>query len=243
MHPQVEDTMRTLIFTTLVALGSVLPAQAYDRELSVEFEVDDLERISVSGSVGSMDVRVSDDDMIRIRVTLEPQDDVEWGRHDRVEDDIDGAELEHQMNDDRVSVRIDYPRGADEGDDIEETWTILVPAHMAGRFSMNVGSMEIEGIAGGVDASVNVGELEIDVPGGDIDAEVNVGEIDIYSDSDSIGDIEVDTDVGGARLSVNGRRIDGDRGWVGETIRYRGDGDDDIDASSNVGDVSVRVGH
>jgi hypothetical protein len=242
MHPQVEDVMKTLMITVLVALGATLPAQAYDRELTLDFDADDLERIYVSGSVGSMDVRVGDDDSIHIRVTLEPQDDIEWGDDDDVEDGIDGAELEHEMRDDRATVRVRYPRGTDEGDDIEETWTVLMPARLAGRFSMNVGSLEIVGIAGGIDASVNVGELEIDVPGGDIDAEVNVGEIDIYSESDSIGDISVDTDVGGARLNVEGRRIDGDRGWVGESIRHRGRGDDDIDASSNVGDVSVRVG-
>jgi hypothetical protein len=175
-------------------------------------------------------------------VTLEPQDDVRWGDNDDVEESIEDATLEHDTRSGRASIRIEYPRGTDEGDDIEETWEVALPAHLAGRFSMNVGSMEITGIAGGVDATVNVGELEIDVPGGDIEAQVNVGEIDIYSESDSIGDIEVDTDVGGARLTVDGRRIDGDRGWVGETIRRRGDGDDDIDASSNVGDVSVRVG-
>jgi hypothetical protein len=234
--------MRTWTISIVLALGTVLPAQAYERELNADFDADDLERVSISGSVGSMEVVVSEDDAIHITVTLEPQDDVRWGDNDDVEESIEDATLEHDTRSGRASIRIEYPRGTDEGDDIEETWEVALPAHLAGRFSMNVGSMEITGIAGGVDATVNVGELEIDVPGGDIEAQVNVGEIDIYSESDSIGDIEVDTDVGGARLTVDGRRIDGDRGWVGETIRRRGDGDDDIDASSNVGDVSVRVG-
>jgi len=232
--------MKNWIIPTIIALGAAVPAQAYDRELSMDLDADDLERISVSGSVGSMEVDVSDDDAIHIRVTLEPQDDVRRNRRE-VEEQIDEAELEHGANGDRVSIHIRYPRGTDEGDDIEEHWDVRVPAALMGRFSLNVGSMDIRGIAGGVDASVNVGELEIDVPGGDIDADVNVGEIDIYTRSASVGDVELDTDVGGARLSLHGRRIDGDRGWVGESIRHRGDGEDDIDASSNVGDVSVRI--
>ena len=232
--------MRNWIVPIVFALGAALSAQAYDRELSVDFDAEGLERISISGSVGTMEVAVSDDDAIHIRVTLEPQDS--WRHQNDVERSIAEAELEYATHGRRAVVRMQYPRGTDEGDDIEEHWEVYLPAHLYGRFSLNVGSMEITGIAGGVDASVNVGELEIDVPGGDIDAEVNVGEIDIYSRSGSIGDIEVDTDVGGARLTVNGRRIDGNRGWVGETIRHSGDGDDDIDASSNVGDVSVRVG-
>jgi len=232
--------MRNWIIPTIIALGAAVPAQAFDRELSMDLDADDLERVSVDGSVGSMEVDVSDDGAIHVRVTLEPQDDVRWNDRD-VERQIEEAELEQATSGDRLSIRIHYPRGTDEGDDIEEHWEVSIPAQLMGRFSLNVGSMDIRGIGGGVDASVNVGELEIDVPGGDIDADVNVGEIDIYTRSTSVGDVELDTDVGGARLSLHGRRIDGDRGWVGESIRHSGDGEDDIDASSNVGDVSVRI--
>ena len=108
-------------------------------------------------------------------------------------------------------------------------------------------SDRFEGIFKGLRSRGKLTEKEVDEVLREIrlallEADVNVGEVDVYSRSDSIGEIDLDTDVGGARLNVNGRRIDGDRGWVGESIRYDGDGDDDIEASSNVGDVSVRVG-
>lgn len=226
----------------LAALALTAPGQALERELEAVVDASDLERIWVDASVGTMEVEISPDDNIYVTVMLEPQDDVRWGRRDDVERSIEEAVLEQETTRGRASFSIDYPRHSDEDDDVEEHWTVLVPAALNGRFRLNVGSMDVRGITGGVDATVNVGELDIDVPRGDVDASVNVGDLDIFNETGSVGRVDLDADVGDARLSVDGRRIHGDQGWVGERIRYDGEGEDDIEGSVNVGDISARVG-
>ena len=232
--------MKYLLILAAAALS--LPAAAEDfREFSLDVPAAGVERLELEGKVGEIAIEAADIDVIEVRVRLEPGDDDWFGSANELAKRLADAKLENDTDGKALRVRLDYDESRRGDEDLEEHWEIRVPARLAIEMELNVGSADIRGTSGGVDATVNVGELDIDVTGGDIDAEVNVGEVDIRSSTKSPGEFDLESNIGDARLRIDGKDAGRGEGWLGTGISHEAGGDDDVSASVNVGEVRVEI--
>lgn len=229
----------------MLMLAALLPVTAIAADDSREFSLDvpaaDIERLELEANVGEVDIRAADIDVVEVRVRLEPGDGDWFDSADRLAKRLAEAKLEQEIDDEALRLRLDYDESRRGDENLEEHWEIRIPARLALDVELNVGQARLEGAAGGVDAEVNVGELEIDVPAGSIDAEVNVGEIDIRSATKSPGEFDLESNIGDARLAIDGRTVGTTEGWLGRGVRHDADGDDNVNAHVNVGEVRVEI--
>ncbi len=129
------------------------------------------------------------------------------------------AQLIHEERGTQTALRV-----TDAGGPVEEHWTVRVPK----RF--------------GVQATVNVGDLKVSGVEGALDLEVSVGTITADSSSVRHGAVDVRSDVGDARLSVEGRSIIAPRRpGPGHRLQLDGDGPHTLTLRVNVGDATLRI--
>ncbi|HEX7029640.1 MAG TPA: hypothetical protein VF254_03520 [Gammaproteobacteria bacterium] len=225
----------------LAALLLPLNAVAADsRDFSLDVPAGEISRVELDGNVGEIEIRAADVDAIEVRVRLEPGED-DWFDGDKLAERLEEAELLHDTDGDTLQLSLDYDDGFGDDTDLEEHWEITLPARMALNVELNVGRAAIEGTSGGVEAEVNVGELDIDVQGGDIDASVNVGELDINSATESPGEFDLESNIGDARLSIDGDDAGRNDGWLGMSVEHDAGGEDDVTARTNVGEIRVDI--
>lgn len=231
----------TTKFLALAALLLPLGAAAADsRDFSADVPAADLKLVELEGNVGQVTIEAADIDTVEIRVRLEPDEDDDWfGKGDKLERRLAEATLERDVDGGVLRLDLDYDESGDS--DLEETWEIRLPAELALELELNVGQVDIDGTRGGVDAELNVGEMDIDVLAGDIDATVNVGELDIRSATKSEGEFDLESNIGEARLSIDGDDAGSKEGWLGKSVQHDAGGDDDVTAKVNVGEVRVDI--
>ena len=230
---------RMIIGLVLATVSVSVFASAGDRVFEQTLELDGTKRVLIDGGVGTIDVRASDDDKLHVIVTAEPDDDM----HSKsiTEEDMAAIELDVDRTSRRVKLELDLPGGMDV-DDVKEKWEVRIPAGVEAELELGVGQMDVEGITGGLFISVGVGELNVDIPSGPIEISVGVGDVDVRVSKASIGKVRVDTTVGDARLRVNGERIEGSSHFgIGNSVKYQGDGQDEIEVSVKVGEVKVEL--
>lgn len=233
--------MKNLVIVSLLLAAPAAMAADDEREFTASIPADELKSLHLEANVGSVRITGNDSDSIEVTVRLELEDG--WmGSSERARERLDSAKLEQDVSGSRVDLGLDYHRNRDGDDDLEEHWEIEMPAKLAAELNLNVGEMELRGLAGGVEAEVNVGELDINVERGDVDAEVNVGELSIVSRTSSPGTMDLEVNIGDARLLIDGDRVEGkDGSWLGGSVRHDAGGDDDITAEVNVGDVRIEI--
>ncbi len=226
----------------VAALGLAGAALAEDRELTGSTDAKGLKALRLDAHVGDIEVTATDGDRISWTLRLEPDDDHTWfsSRSD-AQKAVDGAKLRAAAAGEAWELAVELPRGTDH-DDVIEHWEVKVPVRFALDVDSNVGEVRLSGMGGGIDAELNVGELRIEVPQGDVRARLNVGDLAIVSHTRSLGRATLESNVGGADLKVDGKRIESSGFMVvGGGIKSEGSGDDDVDARVNVGEVTVRV--
>lgn len=137
---------------------------------------------------------------------------------------------------------------AGEGN-VEATWTIGVPARFSARISGHDGDVHVNGIAGGVEATLNSGlggrgaRLNVDVPAGKLKLSVGVGDIVANRQSAVFDAADVRASVGRASLFVLGHEIKAPHApGPGHRITLGGEGDHVVVAKVSVGDVTMRIG-
>lgn len=229
--------MRKIIVTLALGLP-VLAFAAADAERRFELSVplDGIERVSMQAQVGEVNIVAADVDAIAIEVILETENSSA-----KVAERMERAKLVHEIDDGELSVKLDYSRSMLSDNDLEERWQVRMPAALALDADLNIGAMRIEGVSGGVTADVNIGDLNITVPEGDVEADLNIGSITIRNATRSLGSVELGTTIGDVSLQVDGKPAGKATGWLGAKMVHDEDGDDDIDASVNIGEVTVRI--
>ncbi len=224
----------------IIVMMSVAVANAdATREIGDSFSADGVDVISINAGVGSIEMIASEGDEITVLVSIEPDDNWFGAGPDR--EDLEKITLQSTSKKGKLSLMLDFPRGVDE-DDIEEHWKIEVPARLQARVRIGVGRINIEGVAGGVNTHAGVGEVRIDVPGGDVRAHASVGNVRVNSATQSIGNIELDADVGNVSLKINGKNYPVERGWgPGAGLEREGSGTDEFDVSADVGNAQLTI--
>ena len=213
------------------------------RSLDVDVPGTGLDTLALEVGVGEVHVTASSDDTIHAEVTLRPKERQLFGFlhwSGATARSIAAAAIHQERKDKRLILSLDL--GGHEQDEIKQEWEVQVPARLKLDSVMNVGEMNIAGVAGGVGAKLDVGELEIDVPKGSIEADVNVGEIRAKSGSSHHGRIQLASNIGDATLLLHGSDSGvHEHGGLGNRVSMDGDGPDSMDLKLNIGEVTLHV--
>lgn len=116
-------------------------------------------------------------------------------------------------------------------------WTIVVPARLAVKLKVNVGSAKIHGIAGGLTAKINIGSLKTKLPRGPIHAKVNIGKIEADVGSAGYDRVNLSANVGDTVFRINGRNVN-----TGKNQQLHGHGEADYTLKTNIGSVELNLG-
>lgn len=175
------------------------------------FPLSDIDEISIRGSVGSM--HFIETDKQEVSVVLEIfQQDRHWFDDDM---DLQSVELESRVRNGRLVLE-------QTEDQTSTEWTIEMPARATTRVKLGVG--EITGEFGATELSIDLG----------------VGEVDIELPETAVGDIDLSTGVGEAKLH-GARRERENRAFVSHDVSGEGEGEMDLNVSVGVGEIDVRL--
>lgn len=225
---------KTVFFLGAMILLSSATASA-DEEVTRKGALDatGAERLTFDGRVGSVDITGTDGDTVEWEIRIEPGDD--WSGSD-----VSPSEVEIRAERKGAGLRLEdvYPEAGDIN--LVAHWTIRMPARVALDGELNVGEAIIRGLAGGTEFELNVGELTIEALKGDVTAETNVGELHVVSRTTSVGRVDLETNIGDVSFDYDGGSAE-KSGFIGKEIHYRGDGEDDFDLETNVGEVRLTI--
>jgi len=163
--------------------------------------------------VGEINVKASKGSDISLVVELQPDED--WlGRSS----DLSDAEISVRDNGSTLKLKVDL----EDDDDVEQSWTLTMPAEMAASFNLGVGSVEIDDLVS------------------DINVDVGVGEVDIAVNTSLYDSIKLDAGVGDTSIKGGKGRYERDQVLVTSSSQLHGEGKKELDANVGVGDIEVR---
>jgi hypothetical protein len=159
----------------------------------------------------------------------------------------DPANIEIDWTGDRNVLRLGL-KNAEEGN-VEATWTITVPARFSARIDVHNGAAVVNGLAGGVDASVSAGlagergTIDVNVPRGRLNLTMGVGNIRAVRASSEFSNATVRATVGDAELYLLGHEIVAPHEpGPGHHVSLDGKGPESLSLKVSVGDVSLKIG-
>jgi hypothetical protein len=243
---------RKLILTSAVLLAAVLAgprsARAQDpdakprpREIEKTFAAGKLQSLRVDAQVGDIELTAGAGDQVVLKLRIEAKQKSSgilrrerWG-------DPNAVELVAEESGD--TLRLDLREKESDGrDGLFESWTISAPARLAVRLRVQVGKIDVVGIAGGSDLHVNVGDINARLSGGNIEAAVNVGNVRVETSTPSYGNIDVETNVGDISVDLGDHRVRTPKPpGAGNHFRMDGPGRDRIKLKANVGDARLTI--
>lgn len=228
-----------LCLATSVGTAACATAAGNDRVIERTVSASKVRELVVKANVGEVRVVTGSTEDVVLRLRVKAKEYRSWLLTSR-KGDPGQAELVDETTGDSLRLELRYPG---DRDGIEEDWSLEVPARLAARITLGVGSVRVRGIAGGVQLKVNVGEIEAEVPGGNVDAEMNVGDIRVTTASKSYDRIRLDANVGDAKISgADSGAVRHSSGYgPGSSASLDGDGRDRIRLEVNVGDASLRI--
>lgn len=221
--------------------------------LEAELATAGVTHFKVLGGPGEMEISPSDDGAVHVSLELrQQQHSLLWLFHWLSRDttrDLMAATLRQARDVDTLTVALVYPSGEGRSD-IQERWSVRVPARLALDADLYAGQLKIDGMEGGIRAHLKAGELEIRSPAGGIHAAVDYGRLKVDSDSAQPGTLSVNSDHGLAVLSLDGKYYGPpeDHGFmgnvhlIGNDVTEHRSGKDDMDLSVYAGAVSLQVG-
>ncbi len=201
-------------FTLLLVVGMIyiFPVHAANRvSRNHDFDLDDINELEINNSVGSIEMRIGDDDELHVDIDIESGDDGFFRRGK----DVDDIDLDIRRRGDKLILTIDE-------DNIKADWYIELPALNA------------------IDIDMGVGELDIEIGASSLAIDLGVGEIDVLAPLASTGDIEISAGVGDTTIrGINS--VENKRSFVSSKSEGRGEGELSIDVEVGVGDVTVSL--
>lgn len=200
----------------IVALGLALPVcaqAATSKRLSYSIDSAAFTDVQLEMSVGEMEIEVYEGELIELDIEVEAQR--RW--FGLRQGDADDIELEQRDRGQTLYLGIDE-------DNLEQTWHVRLPAHLAVELNVGVGDVLIENFSNSLEAEMGVGAIEVQVTHSDYD------------------EITATAGVGDAVLRGFGRGADNERSnLVGADAYFRGEGEHSIRIEIGVGDAQVRA--
>ena len=177
-----------------------------------------LQELRLEATQGAVTIVTTDADEVAVSVEVRPTRRTHsfFSRGSGIPAD---AQLIHDEIGTQTALRL-----TDAGGPVEEHWTVRVPKRFSVRATVNVGDLKVSGVEGALELEVSVGTITAD------------------SSSVTHGAVDVRSDVGDARLSVEGRSIIAPRRpGPGHHLRLDGDGPHTLTLRVNVGDANLRI--
>lgn len=201
------------------------------------------QRVNIEVGSGALVLRPSPDGRLHARVELEAiATDLKllrW-RSARAEQQVATALLAVERQGDEISLAVAYARPA--GDKVRERWEVEVPEDVASTVRVNVGSADLRGLLGGLDAEVNVGELRLTLGAGDVRAYANVGTVVAEVDGERFARAELSANLGEVGAELVGRKLSGQAALPPSArLVLEGTGRANYSLGANVGSVRLAV--
>lgn len=240
--------MRYLLPALLLVLVSRGAFGAASAPLVFDIPATGLTRVSFTGMDGEVRIGSSPDDAVHVKLELQQQKAAflwvfRW-ESETTARDMAAARLAAGIQGDTLNLFLSYPSGA-RHDDVQEHWTIQVPARFAVDAVLADGRLVIRDVAGGVSAQLNAGDLTIRIPGGPLKASVSTGRVHVISDTTQPGKITVRSNFGLAALSFNGKLYappPSSFHFIGNTEQRQESGKDNMEVKVFAGEADLRVG-
>lgn len=233
---------RLMVFLPLFLLTA---CSVQRQEISVPAQV--LPAAGVTGlnlnvNVGIVTVTPSSDGQVHVALSLKPSSSflgVLTGSASLAA--AQHASITHTLNNGVLTLAVGYPANTDTGS-ISEHWTVALPPAIAVTSHMNVGELNVNGIAGGVEANLNVGNVRLNVPGGPLKINANVGKIQASVRSLDYSDIALGASVGKVGLTVEGVSTGSvQKTGSGENLDYKLNGKNSINLQVTTGSVKLSL--
>lgn len=196
------------LITTLCCLMS-FPLLASQKELNQQFDSSQLQQLQINNGVGDITIEVTDVNQISVDVKVRGSKSWFFGRTD-----VSDASLESAINNGILSLEVPL-------DDTEQTWVVKVPRQLAIDIQLGVGSIEMSGNAGNINADIGVGSFA---------AKLAVPEFKNIELSAGVGDVSLQAVQGKTSRSH----------LVGAELEYAGSGEHAIAVTVGVGDATVK---
>ena len=207
--------MRQLsLISALVMALSATTAKAEDvKVLEKVIDAKSFSKLVLEVPVGEINIKAAKGSDISLVVELEPDED--WlGRSS----DLSDAQISVKENGTTLKLKVDL----DDDDDIEQNWTVTMPAEMAASFNLGVGAVEGDDLV----SAINV--------------DVGVGEVDISVNTSLYESIKLDAGVGDTSIKGGKGRYERDQVLVTSSSQLHGEGKKELEANVGVGDIEVR---
>lgn len=228
--------MRTNLWIIFCAIACAAPAWAQaERTLTEQIPLGALERVTLEGGVGDIEVVTSPEDLITVQVELKPRRGGIFSSLKRAEQEVEHATLEASSTAQTLRLKVH----SDSHDRrFEERWYIEMPEHLALEVEQGVGDTTVRGLSGGVRLEAGVGDVAIDVVSGELSVELGVGDVTVSSSAAEYSSAKCSAGVGNAYLRAQGKRSSSE-GFVGHSASWEGDGPHTIDIQVGVGDARI----
>jgi hypothetical protein len=207
--------MRQLqLISALVLSLAATTAMAEDvKVLEKVIDIKSFNKLILEVPVGEINVKVAKGSDISWVVELEPDED--WlGRSS----DLSDAEISVRDDGSTLKLKVDL----EDDDDVQQSWTVTMPAAMAVSLNLGVGSVEIDDLASDINVDLGVGEIDIDV------------------DTSLFDSIKLDAGVGDTSIKGGKGRYERDQVLVTSSSQLHGSGKKALEANVGVGDIEVR---
>lgn len=198
--------------------------------------------IELEAGSGEATIGATAADAIEIHVDVRPGEIARWPFQQTSVGDPSTARLDTRVAGTALKVSLD---GAGP---LEARWTILAPAHLAARVTMDRGQVHLSGLEGGADISASAGLgsapglIDVDVPRGWLTLNLGVGTITAKTGSPSYGDVDVRSSVGDAALIVDRHEIVAPHEpGPGHRLRLAGEGADRLLVKVHVGTATLQI--
>lgn len=243
--------LRACIYMALLTAGSAWAAD--HAPLTADMPATGIASVMVTASAGEMQIAPSTDNKVHVKLALEQQEHnflwlYYWLSGDTSRD-LKGAVLKTERHGDGLSLSLVYPSGVTHSD-VQEKWTVSLPAKLLVDAEMQEGEIVIKGMQGGVKSHLDAGQTVIQEGVGDVQASVTYGRLHVISDSTKPGILTITSGHGLAVLDWNGKYYGPpeEHGFMshvhlfGNDLVERGGGTDNMDLKVHYGEVDLRIG-
>ena len=231
------------IAAEIVARRSTAQAPQAARTLSIDVEAAGLQSIDLRTTDGAVAVVGTDEDRIQISAEVStPGQKRRWASSFPA--DLARTDLVGERHGDAFTARVRVPGN----DPIVERWTVHVPRRFKVSLDANDSAVVVSDVSGGVSVRANAGlgsepgSIRVKVPGGRLDLSLHVGDIEAQTSSTSRGPVDIESNVGDARITLAGRNIVSPRSpGPGHRLQLNDAGPDAVKLRVGVGTASLDI--
>lgn len=225
---------RTLPSATIIILGMMVGAPtnaASDATKTRTIETQSISSVKLKAGVGSVRIESGSGDTLEARVTLRAKRTT--GIFSSLPD-VGKLEISATTRGDQLELGVDEKN-------IQEHWVLKLPSKKLSALEIMVGVGDVKVFAPTrrIEVDLGVGDAHIDVVSGAITVKVGTGDAYIKTALANAGDIKGFTGVGST--SLKGLEGTVKSNAVGGRVSGKGGGQQPIDATVGVGDLSIEL--